>query len=367
MVKLGELLKSQPKSKVKAGEGLVGGAYKFFTSSNVQNKFLNEFQYMQPALIFGTGGNASVHYCDEPFSTSTDCLVFYSNSNDLALNYIFKYLSGNMNLLENGFKGAGLKHISKDYILGIEIPLPPLDEQKQIAEELDKISGLIAKRKSQLEKLDLLVKAKFVEMFGDPVTNPMGWEKVTLESIFVVTSSKRIYQTQLVLEGVPFFKISDLIRKIDGKKVTNLSFIPEKMYNEYASQSLVPQEGDILVTSRGTLGKCYNVKKGDKFYFQDGMISWLKKGNKSICNIFFITLFDTEDIKRQISNDSSGATVEYISIDKLRNLEILYPPLPLQTQFDNYVTKVEQTKTKLQHGLEQLETLYKARMQEYFE
>ena len=81
-----------------------------------------------------------------------------------------------MHLLEEGFKGAGLKHISKDYIFQIQIPLPPLPVQQKIADVLDQASALIEKRKAQIEKLDLLVKAQFVEMFGDPVTNPMGWE-----------------------------------------------------------------------------------------------------------------------------------------------------------------------------------------------
>ena len=89
---------AQPKSKIKAGEGKNKGKYKFFNSSNVQTKFYDEYQYDKPALIFGTGGNASIHYCDEPFSTSTDCIVFYARNGSVDLKLIYIFISSNMHL-----------------------------------------------------------------------------------------------------------------------------------------------------------------------------------------------------------------------------------------------------------------------------
>ena len=104
---LKELVVVQAKSKVKAGEGLTCGKYKFFTSSNIQSKWLNEFQYDKPALIFGTGGMPSIHYCKTPFSTSTDCIVMYAKEGT-NLEMIYRYLSANIHLLAEGFHGIGL-------------------------------------------------------------------------------------------------------------------------------------------------------------------------------------------------------------------------------------------------------------------
>ena len=112
-IKLKQVLYPQAKSKIKAGDGKTKGKYKFFTSSPIQTKYIDEAIYYEPSLIFGTGGNASVHFCDEPFSTSTDCLVMYGKSR-IELETIHNYLNSNIGILENGFKGAGLKHISKD-------------------------------------------------------------------------------------------------------------------------------------------------------------------------------------------------------------------------------------------------------------
>ncbi len=158
--KLKKLLSSQPKSKVKAGDGLTEGEYKFFTSSLEQKKYLDYFQYCDKALIFGTGGNANVHYSDTPFSTSTDCLVFYGNGL-VDLKMIFYFLSGNMQILQNGFKGAGLKHVSKDYILDIGINIPTSEVQDRIVKTFDLLEKMIIFKNKQLEKLDLLVKSRF--------------------------------------------------------------------------------------------------------------------------------------------------------------------------------------------------------------
>ncbi len=184
-VKLGDVLIQQDKSKIKAGEGLAEGLYPFYTCSNELTKCINKAIYTGPALIFGTGGNASVHYCSKDFSTSTDCIVYKSNNSEIDLNLVNKYLRENIYLLENGFKGAGLKHISRDYILSLEIPLPPLETQQKIAAVLDKVQKIISESKAILEKYDTLIKSRFIEMFGDPVANPMGMgSKETWNNVF---------------------------------------------------------------------------------------------------------------------------------------------------------------------------------------
>ncbi|WP_431244235.1 restriction endonuclease subunit S [Flavobacterium sp. P21] len=129
-----EIFNFQKKSKIKAGDGFkIGeGKYPFYTSSNVLTKSLNDFLFENESLIFGTGGLASIHYCNENFAVSTDCFVTQPKNNKQTFTkFIYYYLSGNMHILENGFKGAGLKHISKDYLENIEIPLPHSQPNKK--------------------------------------------------------------------------------------------------------------------------------------------------------------------------------------------------------------------------------------------
>lgn len=169
-IELKQVLFPQPKSKIKAGDGKAEGRYKFFTSSPLQTKFHDEANYDEPSLIFGTGGNASVHFCDEPFSTSTDCLVMYGRSRT-ELETIYNYLKSNIGILENGFKGAGLKHISKDYILAIEIDLPCETIQLEFLQKTRIIDEVIESKRTQLLLNEDLVKSRFIELFGDPVYN----------------------------------------------------------------------------------------------------------------------------------------------------------------------------------------------------
>ena len=255
------------------------------------------------------------------------------------LYYVVSYMH-----LEKYFSGATIPHIYfRDY-QHEEFNLAKPDEQARIVSTLDKLQSIIAHRKQQLAKLDELVKARFVEMFGDTEVNSNNHPIHKLSELCTVSSSKRIYQEEQSSSGVPFLRISNLVELIDNGIFGSDLFIPEEKYNELFTNDLVPKADDILVTSRGTLGKCYIIQEHDKFYFQDGMISWLYDIDKSITPLYLTLLFDTRDIKRQIDNLQSGSTVAYLSIAMLKKLNIVVPPLALQQQFAAFVAQTDKSK-----------------------
>ena len=267
------------------------------------------------------------------------------------------------NIISELSAGANINNIRNEHIDLLEIPLPPLEIQKQIADNLDKVTRTIDICNSIIEKFDLLVKSRFVEMFGDTEVNSNNHPVHKLSDLCTVSSSKRIYQEEQSSSGVPFLRISNLVELIDNGRFGSDLFIPEEKYNELFTNGLVPKADDILVTSRGTLGKCYIIQEHDKFYFQDGMISWLYDIDKSITPLYLTLLFDTRDIKRQIDNLQSGSTVAYLSIAMLKKLNIVVPPLALQEQF---VKQVDKSKLAVKQALEKAEILKNALMQEYF-
>lgn len=362
---LRDFLCPQPKSKIKAGDGQLKGAYNFYTSSQIQSKFYHSATYTQPALIFGTGGTASVHYCNEPFSTSTDCLVMYGR-HDAPLELIYYYLRSNMHLLQDGFKGAGLQHISKDYILNINIDMPAPSLQKQITHQMRLIDAMINGKKQQILSFDEAVKSRFIELFGEPEQNPKGWPLRPLGELCSVGSSKRIYQDEQSHEGVPFWRISDLVNKIDTGAADSNLFIPAEKYSELKQLGLVPIAGDVLVTSRGTLGRCYIVKAEDRFYFQDGMISWLSKYSEEITPLYLQYLFTMSSFRKQIDSMQAGSTVAYLSISMLKQLQVMIPNKTTQQQFAAFVKQTDKSKLAVQKGLQELEILKKSLMQQYF-
>jgi len=204
-----ELFDFLPKSKRQAGVGLTSGNFPFYTSSNDLTKYINEYDYSGNCLIFGTGGNPSVHYQSGRFSSSTDCLVACpKNNKEISAKYCYLYLAGNMSIIEAGFKGAGLKHISKVYISNIKIPTPPLDDQIRIATILTCAERLIAKRKESIKALDELLKSTFLEMFGDDEQ----WEAENLsdlsEIVSGVTKGKRYADKELI--EIPYMRVANV-------------------------------------------------------------------------------------------------------------------------------------------------------------
>ena len=280
--------------------------------------------------------------------------------------YLWYALSSKIDELNSKGTGSTFKAVNKSTLSETEIPLPPLDEQRHIAATLDKVTDLISKRRQQLDKLDELVKARFVEMFGDPESNDKNWPVLPMSKICSVGSSKRIYQSEQSSSGVPFWRISDLTNLITTGTVTSELYIPEERYKKLKSQGQVPAPGDILITSRGTLGQCYIVKVNDKFYFQDGMISWLSGYVDGVTPLYISYLFMMPGFRKQIDSMQAGSTVAYLSIAMIKKLKVMLPDIESQQQFASFVGKTEKAKTTISRSLEKLETLKKALMQEYF-
>lgn len=268
--------------------------------------------------------------------------------------------------LEKYFSGATIPHIYfRDY-KNEEFNIEPVERQSEIVSVLRKLETVISTRQKQLQKLDDLVKARFVELFGDSEFNTMQWPTTELSELCNVGSSKRIYQSEQSAEGVPFLRISDLNERIDNVKNVPELFIPTTKYNELKEADLVPTAGDILLTSRGTLGRCYIVRQEDEFYFQDGMISWLSDLNNQITSVYLSQLFAMSGIQKQIASLQAGSTVAYLSISMLKKLNIMLPPLDRQKQFSAFVQQTDKSKAVIQKALDEAQLLFDSLMQKYF-
>ncbi len=275
------------------------------------------------------------------------------------------YRKGGTRAFQN--KTTGLHNLKTDeYVSCYEVTEADINDQIAVCYQMDQVNGIIKMRQQQLQKLDELVKARFVEMFGDTEFNTMQWPTKKLSELCDVGSSKRIYQNELSTEGIPFLRISDLNERIDNIENAPELFIPINRYNKLKESGLVPTAGDILVTSRGTLGRCYIVRPEDEFYFQDGMISWLSDLNNQITSLYLSQLFAMSEIQKQIANSQAGSTVAYLSISMLKKLNIMLPPLDLQNQFVAFVEQTDKSKIVVQKALDEAQLLFDSLMQQYF-
>lgn len=263
-------------------------------------------------------------------------------------------------------KGIAQKNLDMKRFPFLLLNIPPIDQQQVISSELDAIQTMIDGYKAQLTDLDALAQSIFFDTFGDPTLNEKGWDLKKLCEVCDVTSSKRIYQSEQTKSGVPFYRISDFVQLIKNEVVFPELYISREKYNELKSKNLVPCKNDILITSRGTLGLCYVIKGNDCFYFQDGMITWLKNIKEGLSSTFLSYIFRTSFLKRQMQKAQNGSTVSYLSISMIKGLGIIIPPLLLQQQFAERVELIERQKELIRQQLTDAEQLMGERMQYYF-
>lgn len=363
--KFSSLFDFLPKSKVKAGDGLEVGKYPFYTSSELQTKYLNKYQYEPGCLVFGTGGKASVHFTTSLFSTSTDCVVARPKAMvSIDAGYVFQFLKSNMQILESGFKGAGLKHISKAYLSEIAIPHPEeLGDQKRIAHLLGKVEGLIAERKKHLQQLDDMLKSVFLETFGDPVKNDRGWATEPLGKLATIERgrfSPRPRNDPKFYGGIyPFIQTGDISRSNGRLRefTQTLNELGAKVSKEF-------KVGTIVIAIVGaTIGETAVLEIST--YATDSVIGISPKtGTKEIESIFleFLLRF-WKPILRARAPEAARAN---INIETLRPMQIIWPNLDYRKKFAEIVNKVEGIKSSYHQSLSDLEILYGALSQKAF-
>lgn len=282
--------------------------------------------------------------------------------------YLFLYLfhlhqNGKTKLLQN--KTTGIRNLQVKRYMALEIPLPPLPVQQQIADVLDRAGALIEKRKLQIEKLDLLIKSQFIEMFGDPVTNPKGWGKKRLGDMASVGSSKRVFVKELVDSGIPFYRGTEIGAMATGEIITPTLFISQEHYEDLRYATGVPEIGDFLMPSICPDGRIWRVNTNAPFYFKDGRVLWVHFSEKPFNDTYLLYALK-EKIISDYNNIASGTTFAELKLFSLKNIYVLLPPLVLQTEFAKFAYKVETQKSLLQQSLAKLELNHKSLMQKCF-
>lgn len=361
LISIKDIFKFLKKSKIKAGEGLSEGKYPFYTSSNTLSRYLDYYEIEEESIILGTGGNASVHYCEGKFSVSTDCYVIQPKIDDVSTKYVYYYLSDNIYILEQGFKGAGLKHISKKYLQDIKIPLPPLQIQEKIVEVLDKAQELIDLRKKQIELLDKLIESTFYDMFGDPVVNPKGWEEKQIGDIFEVktgSTPSRKTKEYWDIQEVPWVKTNEVN---NGVITSTEEYISFKALKE-TSVSLFPIN-TILIAMYGqgkTRGKVAML--GIEATTNQACAALLPTNKVNVNYMFNYLKVSYEELRRL----GRGGNQPNLNLSLVRNFKVPVPPIKIQNEFAQKVEKIEETRELMQESLDEMEKNYNSLMQRAF-
>jgi type I restriction enzyme, S subunit len=334
-VTFGEIFTFLPKSKLQASCGVDKGLHKFFTSSSVQKKWIDDATFNTQALVFGTGGNASIHYVEGMFSTSTDCLVAQlKDASNVYLKYVYHFLSSNIHLLQEGFKGAGLKHISKTYIENLKIPLPTLVEQKHITEILNKSEVIKVQREQAIAKLDELAKSAFLEMFGDPIINQKNHSKMLLSQlctrIQIGPFGTQLHEEDYVDNGIPVINPTHIV-KGEIKPAESLT-ITELKHSELAQYHL--EKGDLIIGRRGEMGRCAVVTEKEQGWMC-GTGSLFLRLNTSIINPYYLQyVLSSQSMRKHLESVAQGVTMSNLNKDIIGGLAIQVPSISKQIRFN---------------------------------
>ena len=250
--------------------------------------------------------------------------------------------------------GASYPAVSNSIVKNCEIPLPERNKQKEIADILDKATSLISLRKQQLEKLDDLVKARFVEMFEN-VT-----EENALENLchFIDYRGKTPEKSD---SGLPFITAKNI--RMHYMSFNTQEFISKENYDKVMTRG-IPKVGDVVFTTEAPLGNVCRIPQFDSDFYIGQRIITMQ--TKLLNPVYLEYALSSDDFKRKLVGKSSGSTVTGIRSKLLGKLTIPVPSKGLQNQFAAFVERVDQQKQTVQQSLEKLELMKKALMQEYF-
>ncbi len=262
----------------------------------------------------------------------------------------------------NVISGSAQPQITRQGLDKVYIRVVPSDVQISIVEKLKNVENIIKLRKQQLQQLDELVKARFVEMFGDPVANPHGFEKVSLSEladIRIGPFGSLLHKEDYIEGGYALLNPSHII---DGKIVPdNKLTISAQKYEELSAYHL--EIDDVVMGRRGEMGRCA-VVTDDGYLCGTGSLLIRTKGEVTADYIQKVISFPS--FKKTIEDMAVGQTMPNLNVPIVSNFQIIKPPIEVQKNYYAFVEQVDKSKFAVQQSLDKLETLKKALMQKYF-
>lgn len=303
-----------------------------------------------------------VPYLDRPMTLASNTVMIKTATPELTdyLYYYFLSPAGYKSLLSIS-SGTSMLKFNKTELKKLEIPIPDIDKQRRIIAVMDKVSNLISLRKQQLAKLDELVKARFVELFGDTILNPFGWKKDLLGTVCDVRDGTHD-SPQYYESGYPLVTS----KNVTGGKIdlTDCSLICEADFKKINERSKV-DIGDIIMPMIGTVGKPVIVDIEPNFAIKN--VSLIKfKADSRVLNTYIRALLQSDYFDDAVLSKVRGGTQKFISLGDIRKLEVLVPPMELQEQFATFIKQTDKSKLAIQQSLDKLETLKRSLMQKYF-
>ncbi len=299
----------------------------------------------------------------------TDCCIgrglaaITTDESQITKEYLWYVLASKIDELNSKGTGSTFKAINRKSLAEMELSCPPLSEQRVIANRLDKVVQLQELRKQQLKKLDELVKARFVELFGDVSTFKTEPLKQNVEEMFIGPFGSSLKNEFFVSKENAYCMVYEQKHAIKGTMDVETRYIDFSKYQELKRFTVTAD--DIIVSCRGTIGRTFIVPENAPLGVMHPSIMKLRLKKDTYNTIFFKHLLTSVLEEHEKSANGSGVKMA-VTASTLGKELFIVPPLDLQNCFASFVEQTNKTKTTIQKSLVELQTLFDSLMQEYF-
>lgn len=310
-----------------------------------------------PCIIFDDF-TTSVHYVDFPFKVKSSAMKLLTTKSNTDLKYCY-YLLLSLSKMPPNHKRQWISTTSeKSYVL------PSMDKQISIVKQLDLISDTIANYTNQIENLDNLVKARFIEMFGDPIRNPYGWYNDCLNNVCTKINDGTHCSPESFDKGDYMYITAKNIKQ-NGLDLSNVTYVSEKVHKPIY-QRCNPEFGDILYIKDGATTGIATINTMKNEFTLLSSVALLKYDRSLINGYYLIHLLNSKEMYSKIRKNMGGAAITRLTIAKIKEIKVIVPPIDLQNQFADFVRQVDKSRETVKKSLEKTQQLYDSLMQEYF-
>ena len=271
--------------------------------------------------------------------------------------FLYYYIKLNVEYFKAFATGATFPELSGGTLKRIKVTIPPLPTQTRIAEILSAYDDAIENNNRRISLLERAASELYHEWFvrmrfpgheSAKIVNglPDGWEIVSLESVVNITSSKRSYESERVDCGIPLYRSKEIIQIYNGEEITDPLFISDEWFAMIRDKFGAPQENDILITSRGTIGVPFLVDKRT-FYFSDGNLTWLQSGECPKMALYLYLWIDSPMGQGAILSSTIGTSQKALPIETLKKVKLIKPIDNILTQFSEKIMPCVKQKRNL--------------------
>ena len=260
--------------------------------------------------------------------------------------------------------GQSYPAVSDKIILNSKIPLPPLAEQRRIASILDQADELRQKRQQAIEKLDQLLQATFIDMFGDPVSNPKGWEAKPIDNICANIVDCVNKTAPIVEYETPYKMIRTTNVRNHKVDISSVRYVEKETFDKW-NRRLTPKRGDVILTREAPVGEVGILESDDSVFL--GQRLMLYRVNLELTTPEYLLYFLMSDnLKMQYEQMSSGSTVKHLSVPQCSKWSIYLPPIVLQLKFSEFYKMIHANLELMRISYNKADTLFKSLQNQAF-